>query len=77
MDLLETRSLWITYITCDVFIICLDSHSDGTHSMQKIHWRSRLIPQNLFQWMNNFILDDLTEGEHIFSKFSFLGELSL
>ncbi len=22
---------------CDVFI-CLDSHSDGTHSLQRIHW---------------------------------------
>ncbi len=23
---------------CDVFISCLDSHSDGTHSPQRIHW---------------------------------------
>ncbi len=23
---------------CDVFIRCLDSHSDGTHSLQRIHW---------------------------------------
>ncbi len=23
---------------CDVFISCLDSHSDGTHSLQGIHW---------------------------------------
>ncbi len=23
---------------CDVFISCLDSHSDGTHSLQRIHW---------------------------------------
>ncbi len=22
----------------DVFINCLDSHSDGTHSLQSIHW---------------------------------------
>ncbi len=22
---------------CDVFISCLDSHSDGTHSLQRIH----------------------------------------
>ncbi len=77
MDLLETRSLWITYITCDVFIICLDSHSDGTHSTQKIHWRSRLISQNLFQWMNKVILDDLTEGKTHFQQIFFLGELSL
>ncbi len=23
---------------CDVFISCLDSHSDGTHSLQSIYW---------------------------------------
>ncbi len=23
---------------CDVVISCLDSHSDGTHSLQSIHW---------------------------------------
>ncbi len=23
---------------CDAFISCLDSHSDGTHSLQRIHW---------------------------------------
>ncbi len=23
---------------CDVFISCLDCHSDGTHSPQRIHW---------------------------------------
>ncbi len=23
---------------CDVFVSCLDSHSDGTHSLQSIHW---------------------------------------
>ncbi len=23
---------------CDVFISCLDSHSNGTHSLQRIHW---------------------------------------
>ncbi len=22
----------------DIFICCLDSHSDGTHSLQKIYW---------------------------------------
>ncbi len=25
-------------VYCDVFINCLDSHSDGTHSLQRIHW---------------------------------------
>ncbi len=28
----------VVWITCDVFISCLDSHSDGTHSLQSIHW---------------------------------------
>ncbi len=27
--------MWINHY---VFISCLDSHSDGTHSLQKIHW---------------------------------------
>ncbi len=31
----------VVWITCDVVISCLDSHSDGTHSLQSIHcWTS-------------------------------------
>ncbi len=30
---------WSGVDYCDVFISCLDSHSDGTHSLQRIHWR--------------------------------------
>ncbi len=26
----------VVWITCDVFISCLDSHSDGTHSLERI-----------------------------------------
>ncbi len=51
MDLfLQTCSLWLHNMLtdglewcillvdyCDVFISCLDSHSDGTHSLQRIH----------------------------------------
>ncbi len=29
---------WSGVDYCDVFISCLDSHSDGTHSLQSIHW---------------------------------------
>ncbi len=29
---------WSGVDCCDVFISCLDCHSDGTHSQQKIHW---------------------------------------
>ncbi len=39
-DGLEWCGLLVHY--CDVFISCLDSHSDGTHSLQSIHcwvWR--------------------------------------
>ncbi len=32
---------WTGVHYCDVFISCLDSHSDGTHSLQRIHcWAS-------------------------------------
>ncbi len=38
-DGLEWCALLVDY--CDVFISCLDSHSDGTHSLQSIHcWAS-------------------------------------
>ncbi len=30
--------VWSGVDYCDVFISCLDSHSDGTHSLQRIHW---------------------------------------
>ncbi len=33
---LEWCGLLVDY--CDVFIRCLDIHSDGTHSLQSIHW---------------------------------------
>ncbi len=29
---------WSGVDDCDVFISCLDSHSDGTHSLQFIFW---------------------------------------
>ncbi len=35
-DGLEWCVLLVDY--CGVFISCLDSHSDGTHSLQSIHW---------------------------------------
>ncbi len=37
-DGLKWCGLLVDY--CDVFISCLDSHSDGTHSLQRIHWRA-------------------------------------
>ncbi len=36
------RGLHVDY--CDVFVSCLDSHSDGTHSLQWIHlWASDVM----------------------------------
>ncbi len=29
---------WSGVDYCDVFVSCLDSHSDGTHSLQRIQW---------------------------------------
>ncbi len=42
-------------ITCELlwcFISCLDSHSDGTHSLQKIHWWASDVMLNFFLWRN-------------------------
>ncbi len=35
IDELEWCGLLVNY--CDLFNSCLDSHSDGTHSLQRIH----------------------------------------
>ncbi len=31
---------------CDFFISCLDSHFDGTHSLQRIHWSASDVMLN-------------------------------
>ncbi len=41
IDGLESCRLLVDY--CDVFINCLDSHSDGTHSLQRIHWWASVV----------------------------------
>ncbi len=35
-----TGVVWITCGLLWFFISCLDSHSDGTHSLQRIHWQA-------------------------------------
>ncbi len=40
-DGLELYGLLVDYR--DVFMSCLDSHSDGTHSLQRIHWWSDVM----------------------------------
>ncbi len=53
----------VVCITCGLlwgFISCLDSHSDGTHSLQRVHWwTSDVISPNLLQWGNKLILNGL------------------
>ncbi len=43
-DGLQSCRLLVDY--CDVFISCLDSHSDGTHSLQKINWWANDVMPN-------------------------------
>ncbi len=78
IDGLESCGLLVDY--CDVFISCLNSHSNGTHSLQMILWWASDVMQNF----SKFIMKEQThlhvgwpEGESVFSKFSFLGELFL
>ncbi len=42
---------------CDVFISCLDSHSDGTHSLQSIHWCTSNLMLQFSKLI--YILDEL------------------
>ncbi len=76
---LQDIDLWTGVDYYDVFISCLDSHSDGTHSLQRIRWWASDV-------MLHFSKSDVKqthlhlgcpEGEHIFSNFPFLGELFL
>ncbi len=41
---LESCGLLVDY--CDVFFSCLDSHSDGTHSLHRIHWWASDVKRN-------------------------------
>ncbi len=77
IDGLELCGLLVNY--CDVIISCLDSHSDGTHSLQRIHcvskwWNATFSKSALLKKQTHLHLG-WPEGEYIFSKFSFLGEL--
>ncbi len=44
IDGLESCGLLVDY--CDGLISCLNSHSDGTHSLQKIHWGANYVMLN-------------------------------
>ncbi len=73
----ELESCGLLVDNCNGFISCLDSHSDGTHSLQRIHWWASDVMLFL-QFFSN-------EGTHSstswmawgLSTFSFLYELFL
>ncbi len=70
-DGLEWCGLLVDY--CDVFNSCLDSHSDGTHSLQRIHcWDTDAMLH--FKWCNanvNFWVNySLIFKNEIFRMFS-------
>ncbi len=85
MDLFITNMqlFWCWWLevcgTSFFFISCLDSHSDGTHSLQRIRWWAGDVMLN---FSINILMKKQTnlhlrwpEGEYIFSKLLFLGGL--
>ncbi len=56
---------------CDVFINCLDSHADGTHSLQRIHWWASDAMLNLIKFVlmneQTYLYLEWPEEESIFS----------
>ncbi len=68
--MMEWYGIFVDY--CDVFISCLDSHSDSTHSLQMIH-------DEITHFSKSVLVNKQThlgrpKGGYIFSKCSFLGE---
>ncbi len=66
---------------CDVFISCLDSHSDGTHSLQSIHCRAS---DGMIHFSKSALMKIQThshlgwpESEYTGGRCSFWGELFL
>ncbi len=70
-DGLKWCGLLVDY--CYVFIRCLDSHSDGTHSQQRIHWWASDVMLNFSFLMKKQIHVHFgwLKGEYIFSNFHF------
>ncbi len=55
-------------LICDVFSSCLDSHSDGTHSMHRIHWWASDVMLNFTKsiLIKKHLHLGWAEGEYIF-----------
>ncbi len=60
-----------------VFVICLDSYSDGTHSLQRIYWRASNVPLNFSKPFDETNYVEWTEGEKMSNTFSVLCKLFL
>ncbi len=63
-QVLDSSGLLVVY--CNVFISCLDSHSDGTHSLERIHWWASDAFLQIW-WRNKliYILDGLGKYSQI------------
>ncbi len=53
---------WSGVDYCDVFIRCLDSHSDGTHSLQRIHWWCNATFLQILKIWTRLICNENTNG---------------
>ncbi len=76
IDGLEWCGLLVDY--CDVFNSCLDSHSDGTHSLQRIHcWASGvMLSPNPLWWRKNSSTSWMTWGQ-VHSQLIFIFGLTI
>ncbi len=74
-DGLEWCGLLVDY--CDVFITCLNSYSDGTHSLQRIHWWAsdsiQNFPKSVYTKKQTHLHLRWSKGKYVFSKVSFFG----
>ncbi len=78
IDGLQSCGLLVGYY--NVYSSCLDSHSDGTHSLQRTNWWAsdeilKLSQSGSFKKQTHLHLG-WSEGEYIFSIFKFLGDIS-
>ncbi len=67
---------WIIDMFTIICISCLDSNSDGTHSLQSIHWWTSDVMLNFSKSVRMKKQTHLEE-EYIFSNFKFLKTLLL
>ncbi len=73
IDGLKLCGLLVDY--CDVFISCLDSQSDGTHSLQRIHWWTSDVmlhfSKSVLMKKQTHLLLECPQGEYILRKLNF------